>query len=101
MKKLTVYAATGSLSITAFQKELIRIHPFFTWNDTTGCWQDTKGNICHESSCTITFLLDSWHDPKVSYILHNIKIWLGINSDEQQIAYDLIDCKFELLDTIR
>jgi len=99
MKKLTVYIATGSLSINAFQKELIRIHPFFTWTDTKGCWQDDKGNICHEASCTVNFLLGP-SDHGIKYILTQIRIWLGSHSKEQQIAYDEIDCKGGLLNTI-
>jgi len=99
MKKLTVYVATGSLSIRVFQKELIRIHPFFTWNDTTGCWQDNKGNICHESGCTVTFLLGP-KDPGIKFILFKIQQWLESHSKERQIAYDLVDCKGGLLDTI-
>jgi len=99
MKKLTVYIATGSLSISAFQKELIRIHPFFTWTDTTGCWQDDEGDLWHEVSCAVTFILKD-DNPPPKLILIKIRQWLGSHSREHQIAYDLVDCKGGLLDTI-
>ena len=98
--KLTVYVATDTLKIQDFQKALISICPFFTWNDSTGCWSDDTGKVYHEKSCSITFLLKET-DPHWEVILDMIRQWVKWNSQEQAIAWDLVECQGGCINTTK
>ncbi len=87
--KLTVYVALAGPKKVAFDRHLTNNCAGFTVLAGEGHWKDSEGILWTEPQATYIFLLD--YQCELVGLLKNINKWLAEHTEEECIAYDVVE----------